>query len=475
MKEIIKSENLSFNYPENQRGLNSISLSIQPGEAVFIRGSSGCGKSTLARCLCGIIPHLYNGDYSGQVWLDGLNVEQEPLWKLSEKSGLVFQNPNLQILAPFVEDEIVFGLENLGLDHQTISARLETELQRFDLKKYGKKNPNSLSGGEQQKLSLAAIAARHPKVLVLDEPLSMLDTNAVGEFLDYLNGLLDEGVTVVICEHRQEYLSRIPNLKIFDLGATQESVQTVRIDESFVESSTDLNLKNIFFSLKVKNLLSEIGGSELFNRASFCLENGQVVALVGRNGSGKTTLLRSFSGFQDFKGEIKILEENRLFRPEFGMVFQNPDMQLFNATVREEILYRHVSPDMEWYEWLLSILKLKPYEYKPPLLLSEGEKRRVALATVLMHKPRHGILLDEPALGQDSYHKDILIRLLRVLSQKGYLVVFSTHDMEFAAKADQMLLLNPQSEVRLVNSAGFLSNGTENWDYLNLIRPEWLS
>ena len=475
MKDIIRSENLSFIYPENQRGLNSISLSIQPGEAVFIRGSSGCGKSTLARCLCGIIPHLYNGSYSGEVWLDGLNVEKEPLWKLSEKSGLVFQNPNLQILAPFVEEEIIFGLENLGLDRGNVSARLEAELKRFDLEKYRSKNPNSLSGGEQQKLSLAAIAARHPKTLVLDEPLSMLDTNAAGEFLDYLNQLLQDGVTVVICEHRQEYLARIPNLKTFDLGELQENSPAQTIDDLSLDSTEVLNTEEIFFKLKVSNLQSTIGGRKLFCRTSFDIENGQVVALVGRNGSGKTTLLRSFSGFQYFEGDIKVQANGETLNPEFGMVFQNPDMQLFNATVRDEILYRHVSPDLAWYEWLLSVLNLKTYEHKPPLLLSEGEKRRVALATVLMHKPRHGILLDEPALGQDNYHKEILIRLLRALAQKGYLVIYSTHDMEFAAKADKMLLLSPQSEVRLVNSDGFLSNGKENWDYLDLTRPEWLA
>ena len=439
-----------------------------------MRGVSGCGKSTLARCLSGIIPHLYNGSYSGEVWLDGLNVEKEPLWKLSEKSGLVFQNPNLQILAPFVEEEIVFGLENLGLDQKNISERLETELKRFDLLKYRSKNPNSLSGGEQQKLSLAAIAARGPKILVLDEPLSMLDTNAAAEFLDYLNQLLQEGVTVVICEHRQEYLARIPNLKTFDLGKIQNSLLPETSEDFPLPPVEEFVTEEKSFKLRITDLYSEIGDRNLFGGSSFEVENGQIVALVGRNGSGKTTLLRSFSGFQNYEGEIKVQVNGTSLSPEFGMVFQNPDMQLFNATVKEEILYRHDSPDMGWYEWLLSVLNLETYENKPPLLLSEGEKRRVALATVLMHKPRHGILLDEPALGQDSYHKNILIRLLRALAQKGYLVVFSTHDLEFAAKADKMLLLNPQSDVKLVGSEGFLSNGKENWDYLNLTRPEWL-
>ena len=440
-----------------------------------MRGVSGCGKSTLARCLCGIIPHLYNGSYSGEVWLAGLHVEKEPLWKLSEKSGLVFQNPNLQILAPFVEEEIIFGLENLGLEAKNISERLETELKRFDLLKYRSKNPNSLSGGEQQKLSLAAIAARKPKILVLDEPLSMLDTNAAAEFLDYLNQLLLEGVTVVICEHRQEYLARIPDLKTFDLGKIQGSLTPETTEDFLFPPVEEFRTEEKSFKLRITDLHSEIGGRNLFGSSSFEVENGQVVALVGRNGSGKTTLLRSFSGFQNFEGEIKVQVNGSSLSPEFGMVFQNPDMQLFNATVKEEILYRHDSPDMGWYEWLLSVLNLKTYENKSPLLLSEGEKRRVALATVLMHKPRHGVLLDEPALGQDGYHKGILLRLLQALAQKGYLVVFSTHDMEFAAKADKMLLLNPQSEIKLVGSDGFLSNGKENWDYLNLTRPEWLA
>ena len=125
------------------------------------------------------------------------------------------------------------------------------------------------------------------------------------------------------------------------------------------------------------------------------------------------------------------------------MIFQNPDTQLFNATIREEILYKVVNPNFQLYEWLLEVLNLKKYEDLPPLLLSEGEKRRVALATALMRENRHGILLDEPSLGQDEYHKSILIHVLRSLANSGYLVMFSTHDLELASQADQMVLFNP--------------------------------
>jgi energy-coupling factor transporter ATP-binding protein EcfA2 len=167
---IVRAEKVAYRYPQNNHGLASISLSIQPGERVLVTGPSGCGKSTLARCLTGLIPHLYRGAPAGDVWLDDLRTAATPLWQLTERAGLVFQNPAAQMLAHSVEEEIVFGLENLGLSPPTIRERLEATLTRFGLEGLRTRSPQTLSGGEQQKLALAAVTARQPPVLVLDEP-----------------------------------------------------------------------------------------------------------------------------------------------------------------------------------------------------------------------------------------------------------------------------------------------------------------
>ncbi len=143
---------------------------------------------------------------------------------------------------------------------------------------------------------------------------------------------------------------------------------------------------------------------------------------------------------QPYSGELEICAHGELENPQLGIVFQNPDLQLFDPSVRDEILYHVPQPDVNLYHFLLAALDLERYEQAPPLLLSEGEKRRVALATVLMLRPRHGVLLDEPALGLDTYHKSLLL-VLRALAATGQVVAFSTHDIELAAQADRLILL----------------------------------
>jgi energy-coupling factor transporter ATP-binding protein EcfA2 len=221
--------------------------------------------------------------------------------------------------------------------------------------------------------------------------------------------------------------------------------------------------------LDIAGLSVSLGGRPILRDLSFSLESGQVVAVVGRNGVGKTTLLRSLAGLQKHEGAIKVNGSG----PDLGLVFQNADLQLFNASVREEILFRVPDPDMALYEWLLAALGLARYEQVPPLLLSEGEKKRVALATVLMRRPRHGVLLDEPSLGQDTAHKEMLIRLARSLAAAGQLVILTTHDLPLAVQADRLLLLGPEGFVADGPPARVLA-GEAAWAKLGLSVPEWV-
>jgi energy-coupling factor transporter ATP-binding protein EcfA2 len=462
MTAILRTESAAYRYPQNDHGMAPVSLAVGAGERLLITGPSGCGKSTLARCLTGIIPHLYRGTLEGRVWLDGLCTVDVPLWRLAESCGLVFQNPSAQMLAQSVEEELVFGLENLGLPRSTIRERLDEILDRFGLEQMRTRAPQTLSGGEQQKLALAAIIARRPPILVLDEPLSMLDFTAAGELLTHLTDLALRGTTVVVCEHRREYLHSVPELRTIDL---QGPVLREPAAPGFALAPGGTPGGQ----LRVEGLSVALGRRPVLRDLSFSLAAGQVVAVVGRNGVGKTTLLRALAGLQKFEGSVTMGEEP----PDLGMVFQDADLQLFNASVREEILYRVPNPDMALYAWLLEALGLKRYEEVPPLLLSEGEKKRLALATVLMRRPRHGLLLDEPALGQDSAHKAELIRVVRALALAGKLVLLTTHDLALAAQADRLMLLGPD---------GFVADGPTDailyddaaWAKLGLSVPDWV-
>jgi energy-coupling factor transport system ATP-binding protein len=393
--------------------------------------------------------------------LDGQRTTDAPLWQLSEQAGLLFQNPTAQILTESVEAEILFGLENLGLPREAMRVRLEETLRQFGLAEMRHRNPHTLSGGEQQKLALAAVMARRPKLLVLDEPFSMLDTTAAAELVAELARLVAGGTAVIICEHRAEYLAALPGLQTITLQNGQ-AAPTIPEARWPVSGAAPVELI-------VERLGVQLNGRAILYDLSFQASGGQIVAVVGRNGVGKTTLLRALTGLQTFDGRITANSET----PDLGLVFQNPDLQLFNASVRDEILYRLPNPDMVRYQYLLDTLGLAQYETTPPLLLSEGEKKRLALATVLMRQPRHGLLLDEPSLGQDDAHKQMLLAMLRKVAASGQLVIITTHDIALAAQADRMLLLG---------SAGLVADGPPKsvladekaWRRLGLAVPSYV-
>ena len=461
---MLRAEQVSFQYPQDGHGLSPVSLEIVPGELTLVSGSSGCGKSTLARCLMGLIPHLYHGELSGEVWLNGYRTSEVSMWQLAEKAGMVFQNPAAQMLAPSVDEEIVFGLENLGLKRSEIKARLDTILQEFGLDSMRDRNPQTLSGGEQQKLALAAILARQPEALILDEPLSMLDTTAAGELIAYLERFVAAGKSMVMFEHRHEYLDGVAGLQHLKLEGRKKS-DNFLLDEMPQQAQED-------FSLEIKNLGVNLGGRAVLKDLDLSLAGGQIVAVVGRNGVGKTTLLRALAGLQKYSGSVDVVTSHGNQHPDLGIVFQNPDLQLFNASVRDEILYRLPNPDLAYYRWLINALGLAPYENTPPLLLSEGEKKRLALGLVLMRRPAHGVLLDEPSLGQDNFHKTILMGMLRTLANAGHLVVVTTHDLTLASQADRLVLLVTEGLIANWMTDSVLKDHSA-WQKAGIILPEW--
>jgi energy-coupling factor transport system ATP-binding protein len=462
---MLSARQVSFRYPQEGQGLAPTSLNIARGDLTLITGPSGCGKSTLARCLIGLIPHLYHGELAGEVWLNGSRTSETPMWQLAEKAGMVFQNPTAQMLAPTVEDEIIFGLENLGLARPEIKARLETVLAAFDLAHMRDRNPQTLSGGEQQKLALAAIMARQPEVLILDEPLSMLDTTAAEDLIAYLVRFAAEGKAVAMFEHRREYLDGVSGLRLLALEGRPRT-------DDYLQQAVTLPSR-ASFSLDMEGLSVHLGGRAVIQDLDLSLRSGQIVAVVGRNGVGKTTLLRALSGLQKYSGKVNVTSSEGDRQPNFGMVFQNPDLQLFNASVREEILYRVQEPDLDYYHWLLAALGLSRYENTPPLLLSEGEKKRVALGLVLMRRPSHGLLLDEPSLGQDSAHKIILARMLRTLADAGQLVIMTTHDLTLASQADRLILLGPGGEIVANGATDAVLRDPAAWQKIGIPLPTW--
>jgi len=427
----LAADRVGFEYRSHGRCVGPFSLAADPGEVHLVCGPSGCGKSTLARMLSGVIPHLYRGRFEGRVRIGGRCTRDTPLWQISASVGLVSQNPTSQLLASTVVGEVVFGLENLGLASAEIGTRLDEALWRFELHPFAERDPRTLSGGEQQRLLLAAVTARRPRALVMDEPLSMLDAFSTQAAVADIERLRDGGCAVVAFEHCRESLARLGGVKRLDLAPADVTDPPL----------PDLNRKAPAFRLVVEGLSVELGGRAVLRGIDLSLGGGEVLALAGANGAGKTTLLRALCGLQPHRGRITGYASGA-GAPRLGMSFQNPDRQIFNPTVRDEILYGHAEPDEDLYRDVVDMLGLAAYEGTPPLLLSEGEKKRLGLAILLLRPGLCGLCLDEPTLGQDQHGRRLLGRVVRKLAAAGYLCLIATHDLEWAAQwCDRVLLL----------------------------------
>ena len=418
MTPLLEASDAAFRYVGSPAPVGPFSLAVRAGELHHVRGPSGCGKSTFARLLAGLIPHLYRGDHAGAVRAGGRRTTEVPLWELSSRVGLVGQNPAAQVLAATVADEILFGLETLGLSRGEMTARLESTLDAFGLHTLRDRDPRTLSGGEQQKAVLAAVAARRPQVIVLDEACSMLDVAAARGVRVHVQRLRHDGTAAVVFEHR-------PAVDAWGLDACRHVIAPEPPDTAVLPA---LPCSVPPCAFEIRGLTVSRGGRRVVDAIDLACHGGQALALVGPNGAGKTTVLRALAGVQRYAGSVC----GHL--PRLGLCFQNPDQQIFNPTVREEILYGNPSVDPTFYRHVVDLLGLGPYEDTAPMLLSEGQKKRLGVAILLVRPGLQGLCLDEPTLGQDSTHRRRIGRVVRHLVAAGYLCVVATHDLEWAAE-----------------------------------------
>jgi energy-coupling factor transporter ATP-binding protein EcfA2 len=208
---IVEVRSLSYTYPGSTKPtLTNVNFSVEEGEFILLTGPSGCGKTTLCRCLNGLIPNSYGGEFNGQVIVDGLVTTEHPVYEIAQHVGLVFQNPENELFCTSVEREVAFGPENLALPREEIRKRVEESLAMVGISHLRDKSPEELSGGEQQKVAIAALLAMKPKILVLDEPTANLDPASAQSVLNVLLKLNEEsGVTTMLVEHRLEMVAHM--------------------------------------------------------------------------------------------------------------------------------------------------------------------------------------------------------------------------------------------------------------------------
>jgi len=489
---MIEFKNVSYRYAGSETPvLRDLSLTIPEGDFVLVIGASGAGKSTFLRCLNGLIPHFYGGALGGQVRVMGCNPAYEGPRKMARHVGFVFQNPEDQFVVETVEDELAFALENYALPQATMRKRIEEVLDQLSIAHLRHRSVSTLSGGEQQRVAIAAVLTLQPRVLVLDEPTSQLDPQAAEEVLDALFKLNhDLGLTIVLSEHRLErvvqyadhvlYLSADGEPPVF--GEPTEVMARVPLTPPLVTLGKALGWEPLPLTIKdarrfarqfrvpdyrlqaepatsnqlpvtieAEDVWFSYNGHEALRGVNLAIHAGEFVAVMGRNGSGKTTLLKHLVGLlRPRQGRVAVggydtrnasLEE---IIAHVGYVPQNPNALLFADTVREELDFtrrNHRLPPVD-YRPLLRTLGLEALADRYPRDLSVGERQRVALASILVADPEV-ILLDEPTRGLDYRQKEALTAFLHAQKREGRTVVMTTHDVELVAScADRVIILS---------------------------------
>ena len=504
---MIEFREFSFTYwGHGQPALKNVNLTMDEGEFVLITGPSGSGKSSLCRCLNALIPHFHGGTLSGTVLVDGLDITLHQPHEFATRVGMVFQDPENQLVATDVERDIAFGLENLALPRDLIARRVEEALDTLGIAHLRREPLAGLSGGEKQKAAIAAVLALHPRVLVLDEPSSELDPKSAEELLSAVAHLNEElGITIVLVEHRLDrvvqYADRLVVLRDGSVVADGSPRLVLRSEElpasgvgvpPVARLVTELGRRGVQINeipvtvKEARNILGPLLGAgnlkghrdepihqgaelvtveDLWHRydegspalrgVSLKLRGGEMLAVMGRNASGKTTLVKHFNGLlKPWKGKVRVAGTDtrdatvaELART-VGFVFQNPNDHLFADTVEQEILFtlNHLgigSPEaQERLEQALRRFGLTEYRAHYPRALSGGERQRVALASVIAAQPRV-LVLDEPTRGMEYGLKRSLMEFLYEYRREGNAVVLVTHDVETsAAHADRVLLLS---------------------------------
>ncbi|QLH75259.1 MAG: ABC transporter ATP-binding protein [Methanomassiliicoccales archaeon] len=453
---MIRMENFSFAYGETGRNvLNNIDLEIREGEFVLIVGPSGCGKSTLCRAMNGLIPHFYGGKVSGRVLVEGQDTRRTPPARLAAKIGMVFQDPENQLVMTNVENEMAFGMENLGVPQEEMKERVARYGEYFDLTRLMKRFIPELSGGEKQKLALASVIAMRPKMIVLDEPTSQLDEETASLFLRFLKQINDEqGVGIVLVEHRLErclqYAKRVVFMRngTIEMDSTTDKVvphlKAQGLLADLIRSSNGHKTGDIV--LRTRGLSFRYTDVPVLCGLDLEVRKGEVVAIVGLNGCGKSTLLKHLNGLlRPWEGKVEVLGRDisehttASLAKDVGFLGQNPNNYLFEDTLEKELEFTlgNLKVDKkEWsgrIEWTLRVLDLEKYKDKFPRDLSCGERERAALASVIVGRPKL-LILDEPTRGLDYSMKTKLAAILNELRDEGMTIVLVTHDYRFVAE-----------------------------------------
>ena len=495
---MIDVASLSFSYVSELTGdrveaLKDVDLSADAGSLTLVCGASGCGKSTLMKALTGLVPQMTPGELDGVVRINGRNLADVALTDVGHLCSSVFQNPRTQFFCDTVAEELAFCGENYGRERVTLRQQSERAAKLMGISHLMERKLTTLSGGQLQKVALACALASGAPVLLADEPTSNLDPAAISEVRAALKVLKEQGLTIVVVEHRLHFLRGLADqvllmesgrvtrrwngAEFFSMGQAQRRSLGLRtlvdpgppetwvgqVKEGRQEKQTGRQEKQVGrqekqvgrqekreatpsqIRLSCRGLSFAYGASPVFEGLDADFPAGQITCIAGANGVGKTTLVRVLCGLAaPSSGSISmdgVPASRKTRRSACALVMQDTGRQLFSDTLAGELTIGASHASGQSGEQLLADFDLANLGERHPLSLSGGQKQRLVIAAARA-TGRPIVILDEPTSGVDARHLDSITATLRRIADEGAAVVVVTHDGEFAAAcADRLITL----------------------------------
>ncbi len=483
-------ENLAFRYRDREQpAIRDIAFSAAKGELLLIAGASGCGKTTLIRAINGLVPRSYKGELTGRILIHGKETIGWKLSDISQSIGTVLQDPERQILGTKVVNEVAFGLENLGLTRPEILQRVDEALTTLKISHLRNRETFNLSGGEKQKVALAGVLAMRPSILLLDEPLASLDPASALETLEIVRMLADDGLTVLMVEHRVEDVLKIrPDRVMFmdegeirylgDVDGLEAVVdyRQIKLPAQAViarakqdpppakmtflpggqaagggEAGPLVRFEQVDFGYE--------SGVEVLHGISLDIKRGDIIAVLGPNGAGKTTFVKHAIGLLKPKAGQVLVNGKSTHEASvaeiagtLGYVFQSPSHMLFAPTVNEELAFgpknlKHPAGQIaQDVKQALAIVNLADKGSDPPLSLSFGQQKRVSIAAILAMRSKI-LVMDEPTAGQD--YQNYMNFMDAILQLPGFeAILFITHDLDLATIFANRVILVAEGRIQ---------------------------
>jgi energy-coupling factor transport system ATP-binding protein len=480
----LEFEGVSFTYPDSDRpALDEVTVGVDEGRFALVLGPTGAGKSTFLRCANGLVPHFTGGTFRGHVRVAGRDTIANPPRRLADVVAFVPQDPAASFVLDRVEDELAYGMENLGVDAAHMRRRVEEALDLLAIERLRSRSVRTLSGGERQRVAIAASLAAGPRLLVLDEPTSQLDPQGAEDVMAALQRLVhDHGMTVLLAEHRLERVAGWVDVAIglvagrVASGEPADIVRSIGIGPPVAKLgglvgwdpvpltvrearavSRALPAPRVWSSryplgdvvVSVRGLEARYSDAVALQGIDLAVHEGAIVVLMGRNGAGKTTLLRTIAGVHEpAAGSVTVQGHPPRPGVDVGLCPQEPEQVLFSETVEAEVraTLRARGRPNDAAAPFLEALGIDSLRSRHPRDVSAGERLLVATAAVAATEAPV-LLLDEPTRGLDTVAKERLTKFIDGRRAAGLVTMVATHDVELAAAIATRIVMLAGGEI----------------------------